>query len=136
MKRESWPADLGSLPLIQAYVETLVAECGIGQKRVVQVSIALEEVVMNIINHAYAKTLKGNITIEFEDHPFRVVIRIIDSGIPFDPLGAPEPDIGLDIMERPIGGLGVVMIRKLMDGVTYERSKDKNILGLVINKIE
>ncbi|MBI9091362.1 MAG: ATP-binding protein [Desulfobacterium sp.] len=136
MKRESWPADLVSLPLIQEHVETLVAASGIGQKRVVQVSIALEEVVMNIINHAYAKTLKGNISIEFEDHPRQVVIRIIDGGIPFDPLGVPEPDIGLDIMARPIGGLGIVMIRKFMDGVTYERSHDKNILGLVINKIE
>ncbi|MCP4116314.1 MAG: ATP-binding protein [Desulfobacteraceae bacterium] len=136
MKGESWPADLASLPPIQAYVEILAAGAGLPRKRVVQVAIAVEEAVMNIINHAYADTPKGEIAIEFEDHPLRVVIRVIDTGIPFDPLGEPEPNIGLDLMERPIGGLGVAMIRNLMDGVTYERSENRNILGLVINKTE
>lgn len=136
MKRESWPADLGSLPPIQAYVETLIAGAGIPLKRVVQVAIAVEEAVMNIISHAYAPTLTGEIAIEFEEHSHQVVIRIIDTGIPFDPLGTPAPDTGLDLMDRPIGGLGVALIRKFMDGVTYERSANKNILGLVINKTE
>lgn len=134
MKRASWPAEIPSLPLLQEYVETLVEESGIDQKRMMQVSIAMEEVVMNIISHAYAKNLKGTISIEFENHPDWVVIRTIDKGLPFDPLGLPEPDTGLDLMDRPIGGLGVVMIRNFMDRITYQRCKDENILTMVVNK--
>ncbi len=136
MKHASWPAELTSLPLLQAHVENLAQQSGIGPKRLIQLSIALEEVVMNIINHAYGAAATGDLTIGFEDQGDQVAISISDTGIAFDPLGMAAPDVESDLMDRPIGGLGVMMVRKFMDRVTYERCSNKNILHLTFNKTE
>lgn len=136
MKQASWPAELASLPLLQEHVETLAQRSGIGPKRLIQLSIALEEVVMNVINHAYGPGETGEVAIGFEDQGNRIAISISDTGIAFDPLERAAPDVESGLMDRPIGGLGVMMVRKFMDHVAYERCSNQNILHLTFKKTE
>ncbi len=97
--------------------------------------IATEEALVNIISYAYPD---GNGSIEIThniensaEEGRRLVIQIIDWGVAFDPLSLPDPDIEAPIEEREIGGLGVYMMRNIMDKTLYKREGDRNILTLV-----
>ena len=62
-----------------------------------------------------------------DDH---LVFRVIDSGVPFDPTLASEPDLAADLKDRPIGGLGIYLVKRIMDQVSYARKNGKNILSM------
>lgn len=134
LERVSWPARLESLPLVQEYVENLAQRSGINGKRLIQLSVALEEVVVNIINHAYGQKGRGDILVGFDDQAEAVVVSLSDTGLAFNPLEAAEPDVEMALLDRPIGGLGIMMVKKLMDEVRYERRNNENILFLTLNK--
>ncbi len=134
LERVSWPARLESLPLVQEYVENLAQKSGINGKRLIQLSVALEEVVVNIINHAYGQKGRGDILVGFDDQAEAVVVSLSDTGLAFNPLEAAEPDVEMALLDRPIGGLGIMMVKKLMDEVHYERRNNENILFLTLNK--
>ena len=134
LERVSWPARLESLPLVQEYVENLAQRSGINGKRLIQLSVALEEVVVNIINHAYGQAGRGDILVGFDDQAETVVISLVDRGLAFNPLEATEPNVEMGLLDRPIGGLGIMMVKKLMDEVRYERRNNENILYLTLNK--
>lgn len=134
LERVSWPARLESLPLVQEYVENLAQRSGINGKRLIQLSVALEEVVVNIINHAYGQKGRGDILVGFDDQAEAVVVSLSDTGLAFNPLEAAEPDVEMALLDRPIGGLGIMMVKKLMDEVRYERRNNENILYLTLNK--
>lgn len=134
LERVSWPARLESLPLVQEYVENLAQRSGINGKRLIQLSVALEEVVVNIINHAYGQKGRGDILVGFDDQAEAVVVSLSDTGLAFNPLEAAEPDVEMALLDRPIGGLGIMMVKKLMDEVHYERRNNENILFLTLNK--
>jgi anti-sigma regulatory factor (Ser/Thr protein kinase) len=88
---------------------------------------------VNIFEYSYAEK-NGNVEVVCKLDAGNFVIEIIDSGIPFNILTAKEPDITSGISERSIGGLGIFLIRKLMDDVRYRREGDRNILTLVVKK--
>jgi anti-sigma regulatory factor (Ser/Thr protein kinase) len=134
LKRVSWPARLESLPFIQEHIEDLAQRSGIDGKRLIQLGIALEEVVVNIINHAYDPTDKGDIKVGFDNQEEMVVVSLVDTGFAFNPLEVAEPDVEMGLLDRPIGGLGIVMVKKFMDQVSYERRNNENILYLTLNK--
>jgi len=134
LERVSWSARLESLPLVQEYVENLAQRSGINGKRLIQLSVALEEVVVNIINHAYGQKGRGDILVGFDDQAEAVVVSLSDTGLAFNPLEAAEPDVEMALLDRPIGGLGIMMVKKLMDEVHYERRNNENILFLTLNK--
>lgn len=94
-------------------------------------NLALEEIVSNIILYAYPpdtdEVIHINVDISDDDE---LTFEIVDSGKEFDPTQAPEADINLSLEERPIGGLGIFIVRNIMDDVSYQRSADKNILTL------
>jgi len=91
-----------------------------------KIEIAVEEVFMNIANYAYSPG-KGNAVI-FVSVNDKAVIRFEDTGKPYNPLEKPEPDLDKPLMEREIGGLGVFLVKKLMDNVEYTRVDNKNVL--------
>ena len=99
-------------------------------KYVVQVS--LEEIFTNIVKYGYDDSREHDIMVRFEllAQGLRVIFE--DDGVPFNPLTAAEPDVSAALKERRIGGLGIHMVRTLMDQVTYERVRDKN--RLIIEK--
>jgi anti-sigma regulatory factor (Ser/Thr protein kinase) len=93
--------------------------------------VALDEAVSNAINHGYDAGVRGEIAVRLRRRPGSVLVEIEDDGRPFDPLQAPPPDLTSPLAERPIGGLGVHLIRNLMDEVAYARHDGRNILKLV-----
>jgi anti-sigma regulatory factor (Ser/Thr protein kinase) len=93
----------------------------------------LEEIVTNVICHGCCDGSHASIEVELALQPDELVMTVEDSATPFDPLQAPAPDLEAALEDRPIGGLGVHLVRKLMDRVTYERRDGKN--RLVMSKI-
>ncbi len=91
--------------------------------------VALDEVLSNIVNHGYAeRDPGGEIEIHFHLQDDVLELTIVDDAAPFDPLAAAEPDTEQPLEERPIGGLGIFLVRKLMDAVEYERREGRNRL--------
>ena len=118
--------DIQQIPTLAEWVDSL----GLPDALNMSINLALEEVVSNVMLYAYPGEESGQVLVEAEKSPTRIVFTITDSGIPFDPTAQSEPDITLSIAERPIGGLGIHLVRQIMDEVTYERKENKNILTL------
>jgi anti-sigma regulatory factor (Ser/Thr protein kinase) len=125
------PAILENLPKLIDSVSKCAKEKGIDDKKIVEVEIALEEVLVNIINYAYRDKIgevKVSCKIDDED---RFLIEIEDAGPPFDVLAVNPPELSDDISERRVGGLGIHLIKNLMSDIRYFRKVDKNILQLI-----
>jgi anti-sigma regulatory factor (Ser/Thr protein kinase) len=127
------PARLDSLHRIIHMVSGCTKEQRFSKQRISEIEIAVEEALVNIFEYSYAEE-NGNVEVVCKLDAGNFVIEIIDSGIPFNILTAKEPDITSGISERSIGGLGIFLIRKLMDDVRYRREGDRNILTLVVKK--
>ena len=93
--------------------------------------MAVEEAVTNIIDYAYSNGTEGSIDITIEADENRIRFIITDSGAEFDPTGVSKADTTLSVDDRPIGGLGVFLVRNLMDSINYERNDGKNVLRMV-----
>ena len=115
------------LDFIDRHLET----AGCPPKAMMQIEIAAEEVFVNIANYAYAPG-KGRATVRVEvsGDPVMVTITFIDQGMPYDPLEREDPDVTLKAEDRPVGGLGIFMVKKTMDDVSYEYKNGRNILKL------
>lgn len=117
-----------------AFVDESLEEAGCSMKAQIQIDVAVEEVFVNIAQYAYAPgTGEAVIRVETEKNPGTVEIVFIDSGVPFNPLAVKEPDVTLSALDRKIGGLGIFMVKKSMDDVTYEYVDKKNILTIKKN---
>ena len=118
--------ELNKLP---EFVDTVCEEAGIDMMMVTSLNLALDEAVTNVVLYAYGER-EGTVDIEavYTDKYMKFIIT--DSGIPFDPTQTQEVDITLGVEERPIGGLGIHLVRQIMDTVNYERTDGKNILTL------
>ncbi|MDD5167491.1 MAG: ATP-binding protein [Syntrophales bacterium] len=126
------PARMDSLMPLLGFVTSLTSAHGFDQKRVSEIELCLEEVLVNIFNYAYPQG-PGDVVVTCgirEDGVF--VIELADSGIPFDVLSVDNPNTSSSVDERHIGGLGIFFVKQLMDGVHYRRENGKNILTLSI----
>jgi len=123
--------DIQQIPQLADFVETIAEESGIRQPLTMSLNLALEEAVTNVIVYAYPPKTDGLVDIEAIIHKDKIRFIISDSGRPFDPTQAKEVDINQPLEDRPIGGLGIHLVRSIMDEVRYERTDDKNILYLV-----
>jgi anti-sigma regulatory factor (Ser/Thr protein kinase) len=88
--------------------------------------VALDEMLSNIVHHGYGSRADGEIEVQFRLHDGTLEVEISDDAGPFNPLTAPEPDTAAPAAERPIGGLGIALTRKLMEAVEYERRGERN----------
>ena len=122
------------LPQVLEFVEGCLEEAGCPMKTMMQISIAVEEIFVNIASYAYAPET-GNVRIRVEASGEKAMASITfeDSGIPYDPLKKEDPDVTLSAEERKIGGLGIYMVKQSMDQVRYEYRDGKNILTLIKN---
>jgi serine/threonine-protein kinase RsbW len=128
------PAQLEYFEEFQTSIAQYAREQGFGPKQIGEIELVLEEALVNVFHYAYQET-KGEVEVVCQVDPEeRLVIEIIDQGVPFNPLLKDDPDLALDISERNIGGLGIYFIKTLMDDVYYRREGDKNILTLVVYK--
>ena len=122
-------ADVENLGSLMSFVSECARDQGIAPDRVSEIQVVLEEAFANICKYAYAGE-QGEVEVNCFSEGDSAVIEIIDSGIPFDITAQELPDITADITERKIGGLGCLLIRKLMDLVVYRREDGKNILRM------
>ena len=123
--------DIQQIPQLAGFIETIADELELDQGLALNLNLALEEAVTNVILYAYPKGADGLVDVEaiLREHSLEFIIS--DSGAPFDPTAAPEADVTLTAEERPIGGLGIYLVRQLMDVVRYERQGEKNILSMI-----
>jgi len=109
-------------------IEGLAEKWGIPVPVSMNINLVLEEAISNIIFYAFNDSARHDIKVTLSLAGDNLVLKIEDDGIPFDPTSAKKPDISLPAEDRPIGGLGIFLISKIMDNVSYKREKDKNIL--------
>jgi anti-sigma regulatory factor (Ser/Thr protein kinase) len=127
------PARIENMELLVQFISGNAGKLGFSGKRIKEIELAAEEALVNIINYAYPDR-QGDIKVTCMQHPSKTfVIEIEDTGIAFDMLSLKDPDISAGIYDREIGGLGVFLIRKLMDEVHYHRKNGKNILNLIVH---
>lgn len=125
------PAKLENLEAMVGFIGEGAEKQGFDQKTIHQIHLACEEALVNVIHYAYPDG-NGDIELTYDLNEEKgLVIEIIDWGIPFNPLSLPEPDIEASIEDRKIGGLGIYMMRNIMDEVHYKREQGRNILTLV-----
>jgi serine/threonine-protein kinase RsbW len=124
------PARIEFLSRFLATIEDAASRLNFHQSRITEMDLVAEEALVNIINHAY----------QGDDGPLEIdcrwteqeglVIEVRDEGPPFNPLTRAEPDVNAAMGDRPIGGLGILIMKKLADSVTYERRDNINVLTL------
>jgi anti-sigma regulatory factor (Ser/Thr protein kinase) len=128
MEKLVLPAKLENLQAMLEFVKKGARSKGFDDKKINHMQLAAEEVLVNIINYAYpGRTGDVEIRLMLEESK-GLKVEVIDSGIPFNPLARPEPDINAPIEQRNIGGLGVYLLRRLMNEITYKREGERNIL--------
>ena len=114
-----------------AFLEELGEELNLKPEVAFNIHLALEEAVSNVIMYAYPEGEEHTLTLTARLVDNRLIFKIIDTGKEFDPTRQPDVDVTLSLDERPIGGLGIFLIRRVMQAVEYRRVGDKNILTLV-----
>lgn len=121
------PAILENLGVLTGMISDHLREHGVPGKEAFAVDLAVDEACTNVIKYAYGSGV-GEITVACTVDPGEVRVCISDGGTPFDPLEVRAPDLSGSVEDRPIGGLGVHLIRSLMDRVSYEYRGGRNVL--------
>ena len=130
-KERVFPAEDEALSEVLGFVEEELSRHDCPMKTIMQITVALEEIFVNVAHYAYPES-KGEVRIgiAFEENNKEVIFRFTDQGIPFDPLAKPDPDVTAGADEREIGGLGIFMMKKTMDEVSYRYENERNILTM------
>ena len=122
---------LDEMPKVISFIEEELENLGASMKVQTQIDVAMDELLCNVIKYAYyPNTGNINVILKHDDGENAVYITIIDSGIEFNPLNTKEPDITLSANDRPIGGLGIFIVKKTMDDVSYKYENGCNILTI------
>jgi anti-sigma regulatory factor (Ser/Thr protein kinase) len=122
---------LSEIPRLIEWVEARCAATGVAGEVAMKLALVLEEAVANVIHHGLPGSPPPHrITVRLDIGADSVAAEVIDNGRPFDPTGTPPPDLLLPLEQRQPGGLGIHLMRELMDGLDYRRSGDSNILRL------
>jgi len=120
---------------IRDFVGTIARNAGFADRDVYNIQLATDEAASNIIEHAYEGVTNGKLEISCGVNGGAIHIVLVDHGEPFDPSEVPDPDLQADLSERKIGGLGIFLMRKLMDEVHYKSGPgDSNTLTLIKRK--
>ena len=124
--------DIHELNTLTQFLEEVGDELGLSPGLVMNLNLVLEEAVSNIIFYAYPKdvVVEEAVTLTLTCEQDELLICLKDHGISFDPTQKEDPDLTLSAEERPIGGLGIFLIRQLMDEVTYRREGDCNLFTM------
>lgn len=131
MKELTVEATVESIPVITEFVDGQLEQLGCPMKAQAQIDIAIDELFSNIVHYAYHPgTGPATVRIEVVEEPLSVIITFIDQGVPYDPLAKEDPDVTLPAEERDIGGLGIYIVKKNMNEITYEYKDGKNILRI------
>ena len=122
--------DLGQVKELNGFVKSVTGRLGIGKDEAARIRLAVEEVVVNVIEYAYPEGHDGEVQVDARPDGRSLVFTVTDSGRPFDPTKVPAPDTGQPAELRTPGGLGIFIARELMDSIEYARRDGKNVLTL------
>jgi serine/threonine-protein kinase RsbW len=134
MQSVQFPAKFDYLDEIRDFVGEIARKGGFGSKEVYNIQLATDEAASNIIEHAYEGVSNGLLELSCGIQGNAIIIVLVDHGEPFDPSEIPMPDLKADLSERKIGGLGIFLMRKLMDDVRYDSQPGKNSNTLTMIK--
>ena len=126
--------DVHQVPQLNAFVKDIAARNGLEKSAARRLQLAIEEVVVNIMEYAYSPGILGDIVIEAFCNEKRMKFVVSDEGMAFDPTAVKTPDLTQSVEDRPIGGLGIQLTRQMVDSLNYERIDGRNILTLRIKK--
>jgi len=135
MSKTTFDANFDNLDEIRELVGDAARQVGFSDKEVYAIQLAADEASSNIIEHAYAGVTGGKIEIDLSISDKELKITMRDHGRSFDPSSVPEPNVKADLSERKIGGLGMYLMRKLMDEVSYESSSGTGNLLTMIKRM-
>jgi anti-sigma regulatory factor (Ser/Thr protein kinase) len=134
MKELKLEASIDNIAPVTDWVNEILEQSDCPVKIQLQIDVAIDEIVTNIASYAYgAEGGDFSVQAEIRNEPRQLELRFIDSGIPFDPLQKADPDTSLSAEERQIGGLGIYLVKKTMDEVSYVYNDCHNILTVVKN---
>ena len=129
------PAHIDSLHPLLAFVWSGLESQGVGQERLREIELAMEEILVNVFNYAYpARQGEVEITCGLDDGG-GLQVEVFDQGIPYNSLSREDPDLQAGIAERNIGGLGVFFVKQLVPAIRYRWEEGKNILTLPIDPV-
>jgi serine/threonine-protein kinase RsbW len=127
-------ANTASLHAAVEFVQTGALEASLPEGRIGELALLIEELFMNVCQHAYVDGALGVVTLTYSvPEPGELSVEFADRGVEFNPLSAPPPDLTLDLENRPIGGLGIFLVKTLAPSVAYRRDRDWNRLSLRIS---
>ena len=131
MQEKVFDAVVENIPEVTAFVDEQLEAMDCPMKAQMQVDIAIDELFSNIARYAYApKTGKAVVRVEAAENPRAAIITFIDEGVPYNPLAKEDPDVTLSAEQRQIGGLGIFMVKKIMDGVSYAYTDRRNVVSI------
>lgn len=131
MKELTVDAAVESIQAVTEFVDEQLEALDCPMKAQMQIDVAIDELFSNIAYYAYHPGVgPATVRVEVIKDPLAVCITFIDNGIPYDPLAKKDPDVTLAAAEREIGGLGIYMVKKSMDEITYEYKNGQNILKI------
>ncbi len=131
MKELTIDATVENIERVTAFIEEQLEPLGCSMKARMQIAIAIDELFGNIAHYAYNPDVgPATVRVEVSGEPLAVLITFIDNGVPYDPLAKADPNTALSAEEREVGGLGIYMVKKSMDEITYEYRNGQNILKI------
>ena len=122
--------DVKEIAKFSSFMKSTMEKLDIDKSLARQLRLAVEEAVVNVVGYAYPAGQKGEIDIRLMSDGKSLKTVIIDSGVAFDPTAVEQTDTTLSVEDRQVGGLGILLVRELMDSVNYERVEGKNVLTL------
>ena len=124
-------ATMENIEVVTDFVNQQLEALNCPMKAQMQIDIAIDELFSNIARYSYNPEVgQATVRVEVVEDPLAVTITFIDNGVPYDPLAKADPDVTLSAEEREIGGLGIYMVKKTMDDITYEYKDGHNILSI------
>lgn len=134
MKELTVDATIENIETVTAFVDEQLEVLECSMKAQMQIDIAIDELFSNIAHYAYNPEVgPATVRVEVQQDPLAVIVTFIDNGVPYDPLKKENPDITLSAEDREIGGLGIYMVKKSMDEISYEYKDGQNILSIKKN---
>jgi serine/threonine-protein kinase RsbW len=124
------PGNAAQLPVLTRFLRDFWTECNLPPPAALTFELALEEVFMNVVMHGSGADQVPSVTVSFTLVNGGVTLMVEDDGAPFDPLSLPAPNVAASLEERRVGGLGVFLVRQVMDSVSYQRRGTMNQLRM------
>ena len=125
------PASLGA---VRTFVREGAMDAGLPEERIGELDLVIDELIMNVWTHGYSMDMPGDVTVTYTvPAPGELRVEVADQGVAFNPLEAEPPDLASSLEARPIGGLGIYLVKSLATSLTYRREQGWNRLTIGIS---